>query len=111
MYSIVANEDEFYMHGLLPNRSALEQRIAAESMEKRNTHLQQLRSAQKQDCCGIDRGEGGPTSTAKVCSGTENCFRINEGERDSSSTAKDCSGTEDCCGINRGERGARLYQK
>ena len=42
-------------------RSAQQQRIAAETPEEIEARLQQLSTAQQQDCCRIDRGERGPS--------------------------------------------------
>ena len=97
-----------------------QQRIAAETPEEIDTRLQQLSTAQRQDCCRIDRGERGPastdcrsvtegkrrpSSTSYNCSLTDDCDRIDGRETNPSSTAKKCSATEDCCRNPGGDRG------
>ena len=92
----------------------------AETPEEIDTRLQQLSTAQRQDCCRIDRGERGPastdcrsvtegkrrpSSTSYNCSLTDDCDRIDGRETNPSSTAKKCSATEDCCRNPGGDRG------
>ena len=94
--------------------------IAAETPEEIDARLQQLSTAQQQDCCRIDRGERGPastdcrsvtegkrrpSSTSYNCSLTDDCDRIDGRETNPSSTAKKCSATEDCCRNPGGDRG------
>ena len=110
-------------HRLQQLRTAREpvfNRIAAETPEEIDTRLQQLSTAQRQDCCRIDRGERGPastdcrsvtegkrrpSSTSYNCSLTDDCDRIDGRETNPSSTAKKCSATEDCCRNPGGDRG------
>ena len=53
----VFNNLELLVNPSSTAKSAQQQRIAAETPEEIDTRLQQLSTAQRQDCCRIDRGE------------------------------------------------------